>query len=98
MLSTEEIRRNLGDIRYYYSRKNSLDEAAKTLGGLAVRRVAEKYNCAISAAPIRLYDLYACLYIAGSTQEAVALDLGYTPQYIRKLIAELIAYFQKTII
>ena len=98
MLTAEEIKRDLNDIRYYYSRKSRLDEAAKTLGGLYVKRIAEKYNCAIRTAPLRMYDLYASLYVAGTTQEAVALELGYTPQYIRKLIAGLVAYFQKTII
>ena len=97
MRSAEEVKCDLCDIRYYYFRKARLDEAAKLLGGLSVRRTAEKYNFAIMSAPLRLYDLYASLYVAGSTQEAVALELGYTPQYIRKLIAELIAFFQKNI-
>lgn len=46
---------------------------------------------------LRLYDLYACLYIRGQTQETIALDLGYTPQYIRKLINELFAFFRNNL-
>ena len=89
MLTAETVKRDLRDIRYYYSRKAELDATEKVLGPLAVRRTAAKYNCAVKEAPLRLYDLYASLY--------VALELGYTPQYIRKLIAELVVYFQKNI-
>lgn len=97
MLTVEEVKRDLRDIRYYYSRKGELDETEKMLGQLAVKRTAAKYNLAVRDAPLRLYDLYASLYMRGLTQEGAALELGYTPQYIRKLISSLIAFFQKNI-
>ena len=61
MLSPECVRKDLRDIRYYYSRKAELDSAAKELGALPVLRTVERYNCVIRKAPIILYDLYACL-------------------------------------
>lgn len=97
MLSPECVRKDLRDIRYYYSRKKELDDAVKELGALPVLRTVERYNCVIRKAPIILYDLYACLYIHGKTQEAVAIELGYTPQYVRKLVNRLNTYFQKNI-
>ena len=97
VITPECVRKDLRDIRYYYSRKAQLDDAAKALGSLPVRRTVEKYNCAVREAPLRLYDLYASLYIRGQTQEAVALELCYSPQYIRKLVNELNAFFQKNI-
>lgn len=97
VITPECVRKDLRDIRYYYSRKTELDAAAKELGALTVKRTAEKYNCAIREAPLILYDLYSCLYIRGQTQEAVAIELGYTPQYIRKLVNRLFTYFQKNI-
>ena len=97
MLSPEIVRRDLRDIRYYYSRKVELDEAARLLGTLPVMRTVEKYNCAIREAPLRLYDLYVSYYLRGQTQESIAMDLGYTPQYIRRLVNELFTYFQKNI-
>ena len=97
MLTAETVKRDLCDIRYYYSRKAELDATEKVLGPLAVRRTAAKYNCAVKGAPLRLYDLYASLYVEKKKKKAVALELGYTPQYIRKLIAGLVAYFQKNI-
>lgn len=97
MITPECVKSDLRDIRYYYSRKAELDIAAKELGSLPVKRTAEKYNCAIREAPLILYDIYSCLYIRGQTQEAVAIELGYTPQYIRKLVNRLFTYFQKNI-
>lgn len=97
MISSESVKKDLREIRYYYSRRAELDEASQTLGTLSIKKIVDKYNCVIREAPLRLYDLYACLYLRGQTQEAVAIELGYTPQYIRKLISELHTYFQKNI-
>ena len=94
MVPIEQVKSDLREIRYYYSRKEQLDDASHSIGPLPIKRILENYNCAIRKAPLRLYDLYACLYIRGQTQEAIALDLGYTPQYIRKLISPLPSYFK----
>ena len=98
MISAEQLRADLWEIRYYYSRKEFLDDASHSIGPLPIKRILENYNCAIRKAPLRLYDLYACLYIRGQTQEAIALDLGYTPQYIRKLINELFIFFKNNLL
>lgn len=97
MASMEQVKANLREIRYYYLRKEQLDDASHSIGPLPIKRILENYNCAIRKAPLRLYDLYACLYVRGQTQEAIALDLGYTPQYIRKLINELFTFFRNNI-
>ena len=96
-VSSEQVRADLREIRYYYSRKDQLEDASHSIGSLPIKRLLEKYNCVIREAPLRLYDLYACLYLRGQTQEAIALELGYTPQYIRKLINELFVFFRKNI-
>lgn len=97
MVSSEQVRADLREIRYYYSRKEQLEDASHSIGSLPIKRLLEKYNCVIREAPLRLYDLYACLYLRGQTQKAIALELGYTPQYIRKLINELFVFFRKNI-
>ena len=94
MITSEQIREDLREIRYYYTRKASLDDASRSIGDSVVRQLVEKYNRAIRVAPLRLYDIYACLYIRGQTQEELAYELSYTPQYIRKLINELFAFFK----
>ena len=95
MVSSEQVRADLREIRYYYSRKEQLEDASHSIGSLPIKRLLEKYNCVIREAPLRLYDLYACLYLRGQTQKAIALELGYTPQYIRKLINELFGILDK---
>lgn len=97
MASIEQVKSDLREIRYYYSRKEQLEDASHSIGSLPIKRILENYNCAIRKAPLRLYDLYACLYIRGQTQETIALDLGYTPQYIRKLINELFIFFRNNL-
>lgn len=97
MVSMEQVKADLREIRYYYSRKEQLDDASYSIGPLPIKRILENYNCAIRKAPLRLYDLYACLYVRGQTQETIALDLGYTPQYIRKLINELFTFFRNNL-
>ena len=94
MITSEQIREDLREIRYYYTRKASLDDASRSIGDSAARQLVEKYNRAIRMAPLRLYDIYACLYIRGQTQEELAYELSYTPQYIRKLISQLPSYFK----
>ena len=97
MVTAEQGRADLREIRYYYMRKEQLDDASHSIGSLPIKRILEKYNCAIREAPLRLYDLYACLYLRGKTQEAISIELGYTPQYIRKLTNELFLYFRNNI-
>ena len=87
LITSEQIRNDLREIRYYYARKDKL--------ALPIKKIAEKYNSIVREAPLRLYDVYACLYIRGQTQEELASELGYTPQYIRKMIIQLLAYFKK---
>lgn len=98
MITAEEVKHDLREIRYYYSRHNVFEEAEKSLGILPVVRTVQKYNCAIRQAPLRLCDIYTSLYIQGKTQECVALELGYSEQHIRRLIGELIEYLRKNFI
>ena len=97
MITSEQIRSDLREIRYYYARKEKLDDASHSTGALPIKTIAEKYNSIVREAPLRLYDLYACLYLRGKTQEAISIELGYTPQYIRKLTNELFLYFRNNI-
>lgn len=97
MITAEQLRADLWEIRYYYSRKEVLDEVSHSIGPLPIYRILENYNCVIQKAPLRLVDLYVSLYLRGQTQEAVAMDLGYTPQYIRKLTGELFTFLRNHI-
>lgn len=67
-MTTEHIRRELQDIRYYYSHKAMFDRAADCVAKSTAVGLAEKYNAAIGSAPPRLYALYLSLYIGNDTQ------------------------------
>lgn len=95
---TEQVRTELGEVKYYYSRKANMDALSKSIGNSSAEALAGKYVNAIRQAPARLYDLFGCVYIQNKTQEAIAAELCYTEVHIRRLINELINYFAKKII
>lgn len=97
MLS-EQVKIELREVRYYFSRKANMDALSKNAGDSSAKALADKYVNAIRPAPARLYDLFGCLYIQNKTQDAVASELCYSEEHIRRLIRELINYFAKKII
>jgi len=92
------IRKDLKDIRYYYSRKSIFEEACKIVGDNGVLAKVKKYNDAIKLAPPRLFDLYVCLYIKNYTQEGLSIELSYTPEYIQMQNKKLLLFLQLTLI
>ncbi len=93
----EQVRNELREVRYYFSRKANMDALSINAGVCRSKVLAEKYVNAIRQAPARLYDLFGCLYIQNKTQEAVATELCYSEEHIRRLIRELINYFANKI-
>lgn len=49
---------------------------------------------AVRLAPPQLYDLYVCLYTKNYTQNSLAVEWNYTPQYIQKLNKKLLLFLQ----
>ena len=93
-MTTEHIRRELQDIRYYYSHKAMFDRALDCVAKSTAVGLAEKYNAAIVSAPPRLYALYLSLYIGNDTQASLAEKRGCSEGYIRNLNRQLYAFFQ----
>lgn len=96
MLS-EQVKNELREVRYYFSRKANMDALSKDVGTSSAKALADKYVSVIRSAPAKLYDLFGCLYIQNKTQETVAAELYYSEEHIRRLIRELIEYFAKKI-
>ncbi len=97
-MTTEEIvKKELKELKYYYSRKENMDELLQATGTISILTLIEKYNKFIVVAPIRIYDLYGCLYIQNKTQEAVAIEWGYAQDSVRKFHRELIKFFVECI-
>ena len=66
MLTINQVREDLKEIRYYYSMQELFDSAANTVKPVAILNKVERYNAAIKAAPARLYILYVSLFFAQS--------------------------------
>ena len=62
MKSLKEIRKDLSEIRIYYSNIRGKCEGEKIGVNNYVRDLASKYNIAISKAPAELYAFYCAMY------------------------------------
>lgn len=94
-MTISEIRKDLKDIRYYFSRQNVFDKAFNYVGQNSVLEKISKYNEAICSAPPKLYDLYVSLYTENHTQDTLSFKLGYTTETISRLNTKLVKFFEK---
>lgn len=94
MLSVSEIREDLKDIKYYYSRKDLFDKAFQTTGGNVIVDKALNYNNVVKLAPPKLYEVYVALYVQNHTQESFADKLCYSTQYVQVLNRKLLKFIQ----
>lgn len=97
MITLNEIRKDLKEIRYYYLRKKMFDEAFESTGVNTVVEKVKKYNALAVTATPKLYDLYVSLYIRNHTQESLSDELGYTPEYMQMLNKRLLKFLQEKI-
>ena len=94
-MTVKEIRNDLKDIKYYYSRKDKIDKASQIIGANGIYAKVEKYNKAICEAPLRMYDLYIGLYKDNKTIMDLANTISYSFEYVAKLNQKLVKYFEK---
>jgi len=85
MVTIKQVRDDLRDIRYYYSKKDIFDSASVKIVQNEVVEKVKRYNEAISKAPPRLYDLYIALYTQNNTQAALSYEWDFSPDYIKEL-------------
>ncbi len=97
MLTTNQIRSDLREIRYYYSMKELFDRSSKTVKPLAIGQKVERYNAAMQNAPARLFVLYVSLYVENNTQASLGEEWQYTKDYMRDLNKSLIMYLQSAL-
>lgn len=95
MITLNQVREELKDIRYYMSRKVIFDKSASCVGKINIEKRIELYNRYICDATPRLYDMYVSLYLENNTQESLSEKLGYSLVHIGRLNAELIRFFQQ---
>ena len=92
MATRKEVRDDLNEIRFYYSKKDIFDITAKELKSVALLEKIKKYNTAMEQAPANLFIVYVSLYMNNNTQEALAADWDYSQQYISYLNVKLVNY------
>ena len=68
-----------------------------TVGANAVVKTVQKYNAVMCEAPAQLYALYVGLYVNNVSQEALAEELNYSPDYISKQNRKLLRFLQMKI-
>ena len=94
-MTIEEIKEDLKDVRYYYSRISAFGEAEQVIGTSSIVEKIKRYNEAVRDAPPRLYDVYNGLYVNNFTQEGLAFEMGYTSVYIQKLNKDLLTFLKE---
>jgi len=94
-VSLAQIKEDLKEIRYYYSRKAHFDNAFKQIASNdSLLEKIQKYSDAMGSAPAFLYDLYISLYTENCTQEGLANNLGFSTVHINQKHKELIQFLQ----
>ena len=97
MLSAEQVREDLKEIRYYYAMKHVFDAASKTVSADSLLNKVARYNSVIKNAPARFYILYVSLYVQNTNQSELAEAWGFTREYIKELNGKLVEYLQTTV-
>ena len=94
-MNVQEIRDDLKNIRYYFSRKVVFDKNLELVGQNVIAEKVAIYNRLICKATPRLYDLYVSLYLQNNTQESLSEKFGYSLEHISRLNTQLVNYFLK---
>ena len=97
MITEKQIRDDLKEIRYYYSRLKEFEQGSHYVKPLAVMEKVERYNGVMQNACAQLYVVYVSLYIQNNTQTALAEEWGYARHYIRDLNDRLVDYLRNAI-
>lgn len=97
MKPENEVREDLNNIRYYYAHRKEMDEGYLVTGEQEIMRRMRAYNDAMRKAPLLLYDVYVRMYIRNGKAMAVAVEMNYSDEYIRKLKRAMIAYLCRNV-
>lgn len=97
MISLDDLREDLKDVRYFYMRKKIFDGNVQNVGTAIIQKKVEKYNAVIVNAPAKLYDLYVGLYVEGKTQGQFSVEMGYSEKYIQRQNKQLLLFLQENL-
>lgn len=95
MITVEQVKEELKEIRYYMSRKEVFDKSAVSVGKSRFEERIALYNRYICEAPPRLYDIYVSLYLENHSHESLSEKIGYSSVHIWRLNTQLIQFFHR---
>lgn len=94
-MNTMEIREDLKQIKFYYSRKKLFVKGVAKIGQIGIQSKLDKYNSVICLATPQMYELYYEIDVTNKTHEEYADEYGYSVNYVYKLNHKLMQYFEK---
>ncbi|MBQ3220178.1 MAG: hypothetical protein IKA61_00405 [Clostridia bacterium] len=94
MKTLKQIREDLMEIKFYYSKEKEIKEAGNITGLIRLAETVKAYNEAVSNAKGQLYMLYVALYVHNNSQMVVADDWDCSVDYIKRLNRQLLQYLQ----
>ena len=97
MKELKEIKKELLEIRHYYSNIKGKCSGEKIGVVNNIEERVAKYNEAVKNAPLLLYELYCAMYIEGNTIEALADKWCFNYTTILRRHLKLVKYFQSVI-
>lgn len=97
MISVETIKKDLEDIRYYYSRREMFAKAFDSVGKNAILQTVSRYNEAICTASPKIFEMYVALYIDCCTYESAAESLCYSVNYVYKTNKKIVDFFYESL-
>lgn len=95
MMTINQVREELKEIRYYMFRKEVFEKSGISVGKIHIEERVALYNRIICEATPRLYDIYVSLYLENNTQESLSEKVGYSLVHINRLNTQLIKFFQQ---
>ena len=95
MKTVDDVRKELREVKEYYVNIQNLERASNIIGTPTALKLVEKYNRLIKNAPVKLINLYICLYLDNNSQETVSFDWNCSLGYIKTLNRRLYEFYVK---
>ena len=95
MITREQVKNDLKDIKYYHTHRASLEKAVSNMGEHSIKALAEKYGELAKKAGVAMFDMYNQLYVEGHTHDQVTVTLDCCYDYINRSIRKLLDFFMK---
>lgn len=92
-MTIEQVRKELRDVKLYYSRKELVEGACEDEFIRRIKANVQKYDLLILKASDNLYKVYKAMYLQGKNQEKSADELSYSVRNVQRLHNELLLFF-----